>query len=107
MSIKRRSVLAGGAALVIGAPAIVRAQSSSKVHVSHGFAMHGAPKYPANAGPPDYLNPSAPVGGTARFGARGTFDSLHPFITKSVPAAGITQIWESLCWSSQIGRAHV
>ena len=101
MSIKRRGVLAGGAALVIGAPAIVRAQSSSKVHVSHGFAMHGVPKYPANAGPPDYLNPSAPVGGTARFGARGTFDSLHPFITKSVPAAGITQIWESLCWSSR------
>ena len=101
MSIKRRSVLAGGAALVIGAPAIVRAQSSSKVHVSHGFAMHGAPKYPANAGPPDYLNPDAPAGGTAKFGACGTFDSLHPFITKSVPAAGISQIWESLCWSSR------
>jgi microcin C transport system substrate-binding protein len=101
MSIKRRSVLAGGAALVIGAPAIVRAQSSSKVHVSHGFAMHGAPKYPANAGPPNYLNPNAPAGGMAKFGARGTFDSLHPFITKSVPAAGIAQIWEALCWSSR------
>ena len=51
--------------------------------------MHGAPKYAADAGPPDYLNPNAPKGGSVRLGARGTFDSLHPFIVKSVPAAGI------------------
>ncbi|MFM8536186.1 MAG: extracellular solute-binding protein [Acidimicrobiia bacterium] len=101
MVIKRRDVMVAGAALMVGAPSIVRTQDSSKINVSHGFAMHGEPKYPANAGPPDYHNPNAPVGGTARFGARGTFDSLHPFITKSVPAAAITQIWEPLCWSSR------
>ena len=83
------------------APAILRAQSSSKVHVSHGFAMHGEPKYGPDAGPPDYLNPDAPKGGTVRFGARGTFDSLHPFIVKSVPAAGVSAIWDPLCWSSR------
>ena len=101
MAIGRRSVLAGGAALWVGAPAILRAQTASKTNVSHGFAMHGTPKYPADAGPPDFVNPSAPKGGAVKLGARGTFDSLHPFIVKSVPAAGITAIWDTLCWSSR------
>jgi len=101
MAIGRRGVLAGGAALWVGAPAILRAQTASKINVSHGFAMHGTPKYPADAGPPDYLDPGAPKGGTVKLGARGTFDSLHPFIVKSVPAAGITSIWDTLCWSSR------
>jgi microcin C transport system substrate-binding protein len=105
MAIGRRGVLAGGAALSVGcwmgAPAILRAQTAAKTNVSHGFAMHGTPKYPADAGPPDYVNPSAPKGGSVKLGARGTFDSLHPFIVKSVPAAGITSIWDTLCWSSR------
>jgi microcin C transport system substrate-binding protein len=104
MAIRRRGLLLGSTALWLAAPAIVRAQTqqaSQKTNVSHGFAMHGAPKYPADAGPPDYLNPDAPKGGSVRLGARGTFDSLHPFIIKSVPAAGITAIWDTLCWSSR------
>jgi len=101
MSIKRRGLLAGGAALWVAAPAILRAQGSPKVTVSHGFAMHGTPKYAADAGPPDYLNPAAPKGGTVRLAARGTFDSLHPFIVKSVPAAGISALWDTLCWASR------
>ncbi len=63
--------------------------------------MHGEPKYKADAGPPDYLNPNAPKGGSVRLGARGTFDSLHPYIVKSVPAAGISQLWDTLCWNSR------
>ena len=78
MAIKRRSVLAGGAALWVSAPAILRAQSSSKVNVGHGMAMHGQPKYPADADTPDYVNPKAPKGGNAKFGTQGSFDSLHP-----------------------------
>ncbi len=104
MAIKRRGLLLGSTALWLGAPAIVRAQSqpaSQKINVSHGFAMHGTPKYAADSGPPDYLNPNAPKGGSVRLGARGTFDSLHPFIIKSVPAAGITALWDTLCWSSR------
>lgn len=71
MAIKRRSVLMGSAALWVAAPAILRAQPSAqgpssqgqgKIHVDHGFAMHGEPKYKADAGPPDYLNPKAPAG---------------------------------------------
>src|SRR5262249_13486827 len=105
MAIKRRSVLVGGAGLVAAgwssAPAIVRAQGSSKVNVSHGMAMHGQPKYPADADTPEYINPKAPKGGGVKFGAQGTYDSLHPFIIKGVPAAGISSLWETLCWHAR------
>ena len=100
MAIGRRGILAGGAALWVGAPAILRAQSSSKVNVSHGMAMHGEPKYPANAGPPEFVNPSAPKGGAVKFGTLGTYDSLHPFTLKGVPAVGIDLLWETLCRQS-------
>ncbi|MBM3643195.1 MAG: ABC transporter substrate-binding protein [Alphaproteobacteria bacterium] len=98
--LRRRAVLAGTVALT-AAPAIVRAQGSQKIHVSHGFAMHGTPKYAADTRVPDYVNPDAPKGGAVKLGARGSFDSLHPFILRSVPAAGIGQLWEPLCWTSR------
>src|SRR5438128_3937371 len=101
MAVGRRGVLAGGAASWIGAPAILRAQSSSKVHVSHGMAMHGDPKYSVEAATPDYVNPNAPKGGGVKFGTQGTFDSLHPFTLKGVPAAGIGSLWETLCWHAR------
>ena len=53
MAIGRRKLLAGSAALWAGAPAILKAQSSSNVHVGHGFAMHGEPRY---AVPPQNLD---------------------------------------------------
>ena len=77
MAIRRRGLLLGTTALCLGAPAILRAQTPAagqKVNVSHGFAMHGTPKYAADASPPDWLNPNAPKGGSVRLGARGTFD---------------------------------
>jgi microcin C transport system substrate-binding protein len=100
MAIGRRTVLAGGATLWVAAPAILRAQGSSKVNVAYGMAMHGDLKVPADAGPPDYVNPDAPKGGSVKFGAQGTFDSLHPFIIKGVPATGLGALWETLCWQS-------
>jgi microcin C transport system substrate-binding protein len=100
MAIGRRTVLAGGAALWVASPAILRAQGSAKVNVAHGMAMHGDLKVPADAGPPDYVNPDAPKGGSVKFGTQGTFDSLHPFIIKGVPATGLGPLWETLCWHS-------
>ena len=58
MAIRRRGLLAGGTALWIGAPSILRAQP--KVHVGHGFAMHGEPKYPTPPQTLEYVNPAAP-----------------------------------------------
>lgn len=101
MVIGRRGVLAGGATLWIGGPAILRAQTSSKVHVGHGMAMHGEPKYPTDATTPDYVNPAAPKGGSVKYGTQGTFDSLHPFILKGVPATGLSTLWETLCWHAR------
>ncbi|OZG73643.1 hypothetical protein BTA51_07420 [Hahella sp. CCB-MM4] len=62
----------------------------TKVSVSHGFAMHGDPKYPADFTHFDYANPKAPKGGTLRLGVVGdSFDSFNPFVIKGVPAAGV------------------
>ena len=99
MAIGRRGVLAGGTALWIGAPSILRAQP--KVHVGHGFAMHGEPLYSTPDVKLSFLNPAAPKGGAVKFAALGTYDSLHPFTLKGVPAAAISSLWEPLCWQAR------
>ncbi|MBF0332619.1 MAG: ABC transporter substrate-binding protein [Alphaproteobacteria bacterium] len=66
----------------------------------HGLAMHGQPKYPAGFQHFDYVDPNAPKGGDVRLHAIGTFDSLHPFIVKGMPAAGIGMMFETLLTSS-------
>lgn len=96
----RRGLLAGGATLLIGAPSIIRAQSTLKVHSGHAIAMHGEPLHPADIKSLPYLNPDAPKGGSARFGTLGTYDTLHPFTLKGVPAAGLGTMWETLGWQS-------
>ncbi len=44
--------------------------------------MHGAPKYGPDFKHFDYVNPTAPKGGTLKLGVVGTFDSLNPFIVR-------------------------
>jgi microcin C transport system substrate-binding protein len=99
MAIKRRGVLLGSAGLLssgwIGAPAIVRAQAGATI-VSHGFAIHGDVKYPADAKNLEYVNPDAPKGGAIRLAGRGTFDSLNPFILKGTPATAAGAVYETL-----------
>lgn len=63
---------------------------------SHGLAMHGDLKYPADFAHFDYVNPNAPKGGDIRLGAIGTFDSLNSFIVKGTGAAGTGFIYNSL-----------
>lgn len=99
MAIGRRGIVAGTTALWFGAPSLLRAQASS--HVGHGFAMHGEPKYPTAPQQLDYVNPAAPKGGNVKFATLGTFDSLHPFTLKGVPAAAVGSLWETLCWHSR------
>ena len=100
MRIKRRNVLAGGAALWVCAPEILRANTASDTVVSHGFATHGDLKYPADAKNLEYVNPDALKGGLVRLAGRGTFDSLNPFILKGTPAGAVGQIYESLMFST-------
>ncbi|MGN6548898.1 MAG: extracellular solute-binding protein [Pararhizobium sp.] len=48
------------------------------------IAMHGAPALPADFDHLPYANPDAPKGGSVTYGVVGTFDSLNPFILKSM-----------------------
>ena len=57
-------------------------------HSGHAIAMFGEPKYGPDFPHFDYVNPDAPIGGTIRLGAAGTFDSFNPYIVKGNPAAG-------------------
>ena len=64
---------------------------------THGIAMHGEVKYPANFRQFDYVNPDAPKGGRIVFGVQGSFDSLNPLIVKGNAAPGIRDyVYESL-----------
>ena len=48
-----------------------------------GLSMHGEPAA-GDDGPLTYVNPDAPKGGEITYGVRGTFDSLNPWVLKSM-----------------------
>jgi len=50
----------------------------------HGISMHGEPALPAGFPPLPYVNPDAPKGGKIAYGVVGSFDSVRPFILKSM-----------------------
>ncbi len=50
----------------------------------HGIAMHGEPALPADYKHFSYVNPDVKKGGRISYGVVGTFDSLNPFILKSM-----------------------
>ena len=69
---------------------------NAKNNVSHAIAMHGEPKYPSNFTHLEYVNPTAPKGGSVTFSATGTYDSFNPFILKGNAASGIGNLYETL-----------
>ncbi len=75
----RFAALAVLAALVM-VPAAQAADSTTR----HGLSIHGELKYPANFTHFDYVNPDAPKGGTVRYSAIGTFDTLNPYVIRGV-----------------------
>ncbi|MDD3182072.1 MAG: extracellular solute-binding protein [Alphaproteobacteria bacterium] len=67
------------------------------------LAMHGEAKYKDGFTRFDYVNPTAPKGGTLTLGVVGSFDSLNPFIVRGTvpqaPAFGLfasASVYESL-----------
>jgi microcin C transport system substrate-binding protein len=68
--------------------------------ISHALAIHGAPKYASDFSHFDYTDPRALKGGTVRFSAIGTFDTLNPFILKGVSAAGLSGLFDTLTYHS-------
>ncbi len=50
----------------------------------HGIAMHGEPSLPPGYQNFTYVDPDAPKGGEITYGVVGSFDSVNPFILKSM-----------------------
>ena len=73
--------------------AVVTAPAQSS---DHAIAMHGTPKYAPGFDHFDYVEPTAPKGGSFVLGRSGSFDSLNPFLIKGVPAAGSDLVFERL-----------
>lgn len=51
---------------------------------THGFALYGDLKYPADFAHFDFVNPQAPKGGTLRLMGFGAYDSLNPYTLKGI-----------------------
>jgi microcin C transport system substrate-binding protein len=83
--------------LVLSLAAIAAAAAAG----SHGLSLFGELKYPPDFKNFEYVDPQAPSGGSMRFSAIGTYDTLNPFVVKGVPAAGIGQIFDTLTVASE------
>lgn len=72
--------------------------SSKEVYSIEYSISQGYPaKYPDNFEHFEYVNPKAKQGGTIRLSAFGTYESLNPFLLKSLAPAGINNlIFETL-----------
>jgi microcin C transport system substrate-binding protein len=68
---------------------------------SHGLSLFGELKYGPDFKNFEYVDPNAPKGGTMKYSAIGTYDTLNPFVVKGVPAAGIGQIFDTLMVASE------
>jgi peptide/nickel transport system substrate-binding protein len=73
------------AALLIGTPALAEPV--------HGIAMHGSPALRPDYKHFPYVNPDVKKGGRVTYGVVGTFDSLNPFILKSMRTSA-RGIWD-------------
>lgn len=58
--------------------------SAPSIITSHGFALYGDLKYPADFTHFDYVNPSAKKGGKIRLMGYGTFDTLNPYTLRGI-----------------------
>lgn len=66
----------------------------------HGLSLFGDLKYPANFQHFDYVNPDAPKGGTVKFAAIGTFNTLNPFQLVGNKEGAEGQIFDTLMSAS-------
>ena len=105
MKLTRRSVLHSTAAVLaapvfgaLGAETFSVSAAAQGQQWKHGLSLFGEPQYPPGYKHFDYVNPSAPQGGTVRRIAFGTFDNFTQVVAgvKGSLAMGIELITESL-----------
>ena len=65
---------------------------SKLVIADYSIGMGYTPKYSDSFNNFDYVNPSAIKGGEIRLSAFGTFESLNPFLLKSLAPTGLTNL---------------
>ncbi|MBC8718243.1 ABC transporter substrate-binding protein [Ochrobactrum sp. Marseille-Q0166] len=65
-------------------PIIAPANAQKNAAPDYALSMHGDVALPADFANFPYVNPEAPKGGALRMGVVGTFDSLNPFVLKSM-----------------------
>lgn len=95
-----RSALACSVAVAVGMVALLTAQPAQAVYA---IAQYGEPKYPADFKHFDYVNPSAPRGGTlvlANPDRLTSFDKFNPFTLRGNAAPGLGVMFESLTTGS-------
>lgn len=63
---------------------IASAQAENNASPNYALSMHGDVALPADFTHFPYANPDAPKGGALKMGVVGTFDSLNPFVLKSM-----------------------
>src|SRR5260370_3843910 len=88
-----------GAVFILGLS--FAAMAAAAAAGSHGLSLFGELKYRPDFKNFDYVDPHAPSGGTMKFSAIGTYDTLNPFVVKGVPAAGVGQIFDTLTVASE------
>jgi microcin C transport system substrate-binding protein len=75
--------------------------TAAQAAATHGMSLFGDLKYGPDFKHFDYVNPNAPSGGTIRYAAIGTYDTLNPFVIKGIPAAGIGGTFDTLTVRSE------
>ena len=85
----------------VGLVLVIVLTAAAQAAATHGMSLFGDLKYGPDFKHFDYVNPEAPKGGTMRYSAIGTFDTLNPFVIKGIPAAGIGGIFDTLAVRSE------
>jgi microcin C transport system substrate-binding protein len=76
--------------------ALAQQQEQPQTSRAHAYSIWGDIQYPKDFTHFDYIDPKAPKGGTLTLMAKGTFDSLHPFVANGTVALGISDVGEIL-----------
>jgi peptide/nickel transport system substrate-binding protein len=105
----RATAIFGLAAMAVGLISPSGLANTAKAEPVHAIAMHGTPALPADFTHFLYANPKAPKGGEVTYGVVGTFDSLNPFILKSMRTTArgiIDQDYGNLVYEPLMMRAQ-
>ena len=86
---------------VVAGLLLAAAAAAAPAAPRQGMSLFGDLKYGPGFQHFDYADPQALKGGTMRYSAIGTFDTLNPFVIKGVPAAGIGRIFDTLMVPSE------